>query len=228
MEAYGINASADQLDKLTTFYEMVVEKNKVMNLTGITEPEDFAVKHIIDSLSAYDANYFKKGSRCIDIGTGAGFPGIPLAIMHPEISYTLFDSLQKRLRFLEEVIEELALKDVKTLHGRAEDMGRDPQYREQFDIGTSRAVARLSVLLEWSLPFIKKGGTFIALKGAAYKEEQEEATHALSVLHGNVREVKDIKLPGLSDQRGILYIEKEKNTSKEFPRKPKEIKEKPL
>lgn len=228
MQEFGLAISETQLDQMTTFFEMLVEKNKVMNLTGITEPDEVAVKHIVDSLSLEDNNVFTAGKKLIDIGTGAGFPGLPIAIMHPEIEVVLFDSLLKRLKFLEEVISKLGLKNVTTLHGRAEDIGHNPKYREQFDIGTSRAVARLPILLEWSLPFIKTGGVFISLKGAAYEEEHKESANALTQLGAKIKEIRPVKLPGLNDKRAIIYVDKIKTTPKKFPRKPKEIKEKSL
>lgn len=228
MAEFNLQCSPTQLDQFTTFYEMLIEKNKVMNLTGITEPDEFAIKHIIDSLSCDDPLIFKEGRNLIDVGTGAGFPGIPLAIMHPEVKITLFDSLQKRLRFLEEVITALNLNNVTTLHGRAEDMGQNKLYREQFDIATSRAVARLPILLEWSIPFIKKDGIFLALKGAIYKEECNESTNALKTLGANLEQIKEVQLPSLEDKRAILYIKKIKNTPKRYPRKPKDIKANPL
>lgn len=225
---FNVTCSPTQLDQFTLFFEMLIEKNKVMNLTGITEPDEFAVKHIIDSLSCDDPEIFKANSKLIDIGTGAGFPGIPLAIMHPNIQITLFDSLQKRLKFLEEVIAALNLTNVTTLHGRAEDMGQNPKYREQFDIATSRAVARLPILLEWSVPFVKKGGFFLSLKGAIYKEECNESGKALKTLGASLQEIKEVQLPSLEDKRAILCIKKDKSTPKRYPRKPKEIKTNPL
>ncbi len=226
--SYGIEWTATQKEQLEQFYHMLVEKNKVMNLTGITEEEEFVLKHIIDSISCVDNLYFPVGASVIDVGTGAGFPGVPLAIYRPDLQITLFDSLQKRLTFLEEVIAALQLSTVQTCHGRAEDVAHDSKHRESYDVATSRAVARLPILLEYALPFVKKGGSFVALKGAAYEDEKKESSHALQVLGGELVEVREIKLPTLEDKRAIVYVRKVKNSSSKYPRKPKEIKSSPL
>ena len=224
---YGLDLTDAQIDQLQRFYEQVVTTNEHMNLTGITEPEEFALKHVVDSLSCYDPKYFTKGARVIDLGTGAGFPGVPLGIYDLSLQITLFDSLQKRLRFLEGVIEDLGLHGCRTLHGRAEDLAHQ-EYRESFDLLTSRAVARLSILLEWGLPYVKVGGYMVALKGSIVQEELEESKRALSILGGEIVEVKEVTLPTLDDKRAIVYIKKVKSTAKKYPRKPKEIKIKPL
>ncbi len=224
---YGLDLTDTQIDQLQRFYEHVVTTNEHMNLTGITEPEEFALKHVVDSLSCYDPKYFTKGATVIDLGTGAGFPGVPLGIYDPSLQITLFDSLQKRLRFLDGVIEDLDLQGLQTLHGRAEDLAHQ-EYREFFDLLTSRAVARLSILLEWGLPYVKVGGYMVALKGSIVQEELEESKRALSILGGEIVEVKEVTLPTLEDKRAIVYIKKVKPTAKKYPRKPKEIKIKPL
>lgn len=224
---YGLDLTDAQIDQLQRFYEQVVTTNEHMNLTGITEPEEFALKHVVDSLSCYDPKYFTKGARVIDLGTGAGFPGVPLGIYDLSLQITLFDSLQKRLRFLEGVIEDLGLHGCRTLHGRAEDLAHQ-EYRESFDLLTSRAVARLSILLEWGLPYVKVGGYMVALKGSIVQEELEESKRAVSILGGEIVEVKEVTLPTLEDKRAIVYIKKVQPTPKQYPRKPKEIKTKPL
>lgn len=224
---YGLDLTDTQIDQLQRFYEQVVTTNEHMNLTGITEPEEFALKHVVDSLSCYDPKYFTKGATVIDLGTGAGFPGVPLGIYDPSLQITLFDSLQKRLRFLDGVIEDLGLQGCSTLHGRAEDLAHQ-EHRESFDLLTSRAVARLSILLEWGLPYVKVGGYMVALKGSIVQEELEESKCALSILGGEIVEVKEVTLPTLDDKRAIVYIKKVKPTPKKYPRKPKEIKTKPL
>lgn len=224
---YGLDLIDAQIDQLQRFYEQVVTTNEHMNLTGITEPEEFALKHVVDSLSCYDPKYFTKGARVIDLGTGAGFPGVPLGIYDLSLQITLFDSLQKRLRFLEGVIEDLGLHGCRTLHGRAEDLAHQ-EYRESFDLLTSRAVARLSILLEWGLPYVKVGGYMVALKGSIVQEELEESKRAVSILGGEIVEVKEVTLPTLDDKRAIVYIKKVQPTPKQYPRKPKEIKTKPL
>ena len=225
--SFGLTLTDTQVDQLQRFYEQVVTTNEHMNLTGITEPEEFALKHVVDSLSCYDPKYFTKDATVIDLGTGAGFPGVPLGIYDRSLQITLFDSLQKRLRFLDGVIEELGLQGCSTLHGRAEDLAHQ-EYRESFDLLTSRAVARLSILLEWGLPYVKVGGYMVALKGSIVQEELEESKRALSILGGEIVEVKEVTLPTLDDKRAIVYIKKVKPTGKKYPRKPKEIKTKPL
>lgn len=224
---YGLDLTDTQIDQLQRFYEQVVTTNEHMNLTGITDPEEFALKHVVDSLSCYDPKYFTKGARVIDLGTGAGFPGVPLGIYDLSLQITLFDSLQKRLRFLDGVIEDLGLHGCRTLHGRAEDLAHQ-EYRESFDLLTSRAVARLSILLEWGLPYVKVGGYMVALKGSIVQEELEESKRAVSILGGEIVEVKEVTLPTLEDKRAIVYIKKVQPTPKQYPRKPKEIKTKPL
>ena len=224
---YGLDLTDAQIDQLQRFYEQVVTTNEHMNLTGITEPEEFALKHVVDSLSCYDPKYFTKSATVIDLGTGAGFPGVPLGIYDASLQITLFDSLQKRLRFLDGVIEDLGLHGCRTLHGRAEDLAHQ-EYRESFDLLTSRAVARLSILLEWGLPYVKVGGYMVALKGSIVQEELEESKRAVSILGGEIVEVKEVTLPTLDDKRAIVYIKKVKPTPKKYPRKPKEIKTKPL
>lgn len=230
LNAAGFSATTDQLSQFTTYYEMLIETNKYLNLTAITDPHEVAVKHFVDSLTALDdkALIFKEGAKLLDLGTGAGFPGIPLAIMRPDLEIVLFDSLQKRLNFLSDVISKLGLHKVITLHGRAEDISHDAEHREAYDLVTSRAVARLPVLLEWALPYVKQNGYMVALKGAAYEEEMGEASKALKILKGSIEQVKPVQLPTLDDKRAIIYIKKTGITPKLYPRKPKDIKTKPL
>lgn len=229
LKAAGFTVTTNQLAQFTAYYEMLIETNKQLNLTAITDPHEVAVKHFVDSLTALDdAHIFKQGAKLLDLGTGAGFPGIPLAIMRPDLEIVLFDSLQKRLNFLSAVISELDLSKVTTLHGRAEDMSHDDRHREAYDLVTSRAVARLPVLLEWALPYVKQNGYMVALKGAAYEDEINEATKALTILKGNIEQVKPVQLPTLTDKRAIIYIKKTGVTPKLYPRKPKDIKTKPL
>lgn len=230
LKAAGFTVTTNQLAQFTAYYEMLIETNKQLNLTAITDPHEVAVKHFVDSLTALDddAHIFKQGAKLLDLGTGAGFPGIPLAIMRPDLEIVLFDSLQKRLNFLSAVISELDLSKVTTLHGRAEDMSHDDRHREAYDLVTSRAVARLPVLLEWALPYVKQNGYMVALKGAAYEDEINEATKALTILKGNIEQVKPVQLSTLTDKRAIIYIKKTGVTPKLYPRKPKDIKTKPL
>ena len=213
----GLDLSEKQLEQFNIYYEMLIETNKVMNLTAITEPEDVAVKHMIDSLLAFDKSFAHK--TLADVGTGAGFPGIPLKIYCPSLKITLIDSLGKRLKFLESIIGKLELTDIACEHARAEDVGRNKKYREQFDLVTARAVARLSVLSEYCLPLVKPGGMFIALKGSKYAEEISEGEAALKILGGKLISAEEVKLPGLDDGRAIIRIKKIKSTPLTYPLK---------
>ena len=213
----GFELTDLQLQQFDKYYEMLVETNKVMNLTALTEPQDVAVKHIVDSLMAY-ADYFP-GKVLADVGTGAGFPGIPLKIYCPALKVVLIDSLAKRLNFLQRVIDELGLKDIECVHLRAEDAGKNVTHREKYDIVTARAVARLSVLSEYCLPLVKVGGMFVALKGAKYKEEIAAAGKALNVLGGKLVKAHQVELPGLDDGRAVVTIKKVKPSPKAYPRK---------
>ena len=213
----GLSFTPLQLEQFSRYYELLVETNKVMNLTAITEPEEVAVKHMVDSLLAYEAEM--AGKTLADVGTGAGFPGVPLKIYCPELKVTLIDSLGKRLRFLQQVIEELGVKGIRCEHLRAEDAGKNSKHREKYDLVTARAVARLSVLAEYCLPLVKKGGRFIALKGSKYAEEIEEGTEAVRILGGKIMSAEPVKLPGLDDGRAIIKISKMKTTPAQYPRK---------
>jgi len=214
----GFEFTERQLWQFTRYYELLVETNKVMNLTAITEPEEVAVKHFIDSLLAYDVKNFE-GKSLADVGTGAGFPGVPLKIYCPSLKVTLIDSLSKRLKFLQQVIDELELGNISCVHLRAEDAGRNKIYREKFDLVTARAVARLSVLSEYCLPLVKKDGMFVALKGSKFAEEIEEGKAALKILGGKLLSAEPVKLPGLDDGRAIIKIAKIKASPAQYPRK---------
>lgn len=212
-----LSFTEEQLAQFTRYYELLVETNKVMNLTAITEPEEVAVKHMVDSLLAYEDGM--QGKTLVDVGTGAGFPGVPLKIYCPSLKVTLVDSLGKRLRFLQQVIDELGMKGIRCEHLRAEDAGRSKKHREQYDYVTARAVARLSVLSEYCLPLAKKGGQFIALKGSRFAEEIEEGEAAVKILGGKIISAEPVKLPGLDDGRAIIKIAKIKATPAQYPRK---------
>lgn len=227
LKAMGLTVTDGQLSQFRAFNERLVETNKVMNLTAITDPKGVAIKHMADSLSCYDPDYFKEGARVLDLGTGAGFPGLPLLIYRPDLNVTFFDSLQKRLTFLENTVRDIGLT-ASFLHGRAEEMAHKPEYRSAFDIVTSRAVARLNILAEWALPYVKTGGYFISLKGAQYEDELAEGEKALQILGGKIAEVRPVHLPGLDDVRAVLYIEKVKESPKKYPRKPKMAAKNPL
>ena len=246
LTAAGIPVTDGQLSQLETYYEMVIEKNKVMNLTAITERDEFIEKHLIDSLAplavpklqsllmggassenAHD-KYTPRPVRLIDVGTGAGFPGIPLKILCPSLSVTLLDSLQKRVGFLQEVIDALKLRDVTAVHMRAEEGGQDPQYREKYDLAVSRAVANLSMLAEYDLPFVKVGGTFLAYKSGDVEDELKSAGHAIRTVGGHYEEPIPLTLPGSDIRRALILIRKERHTPKAYPRKAGTAKKNPL
>ena len=218
----------EQFQQFDRYATLLLEWNTRMNLTALTEPKDVAVKHMIDSLSADDAALFAGQPAVLDVGTGAGFPGLPLKIFAPHIHLTLMDSLAKRVSFLEAVVQELGLDGVRCIHARAEEAARDKAHRERYDLVVSRAVARLPVLLEYTLPFVKKGGHLLALKGRAWEEELQESTRSLKLLGGTVRETRPVRLPGLDDQRAVLVIEKTAPTPKAYPRKAGTPAKKPL
>ena len=212
-----IELSKEQYSQYVTYYNMVVEKNKVMNLTGITEFDEFIDKHYIDSLSIVNAVDMTRVNSIIDVGTGAGFPGIPLKIAFPHLKITLLDSLNKRINFLNEVIEALGLQNVETCHGRAEDFGHRKEYREQYDLCASRAVANLSTLTEYCLPFVKVGGFFAALKGSNGEEELKEAKNAIKILGGKAEKTISYNLP-TGDERTLILIQKVQPTPEKYPR----------
>ena len=215
----GIEPDEDKINKLNRYYEMLVEKNKVMNLTAITEYEDVVIKHFIDSLAVVHAFPLDNVNKIIDVGTGAGFPGIVLKTYFPKISFTLLDSLNKRIKFLDEVKEELKLDDLENVHGRAEDYAHRPKYREQYDLCVSRAVANLATLSEYCLPFVKKGGYFISYKAKDCMEEINSAKKAIDMLGGQIKEIIDYTIPGTEITRTFVVIHKIKNTSSKYPRK---------
>ena len=214
----GIPLTAEQIGQFSVYNEMLLDWNTRMNLTALTAPEDVAVKHIIDSLTAYDAALFDGARTLIDVGTGAGLPGIPLAVYAPHLTVTLLDALNKRVRFLTEVTAAMGLQNVRCIHARAEEAARTAEHRAAYDIAVSRAVARLPVLLEYTLPFVRVGGTLLALKGRAYAEEQKEARRAAEVLGGGRITARPVHLPGLDDVRAILTVTKERQTPAAYPR----------
>ena len=213
-----IPLTAEQIEQFSVYNEMLLDWNTRMNLTALTAPEDVAVKHIIDSLTAYDAALFDGARTLIDVGTGAGLPGIPLAVYAPQLTVTLLDSLNKRVCFLTEVTAAMGLQNVRCIHARAEEAARTAEYRAAYDIAVSRAVARLPILLEYTLPFVRVGGTLLALKGRAYAEEQKEARRAAEVLGGGRITARPVHLPGLDDVRAILTMIKERQTPAIYPR----------
>lgn len=235
LEELHISVSDAQLEQFLTYYEMLVEKNKVMNLTAITDFDEVMKKHFIDSLSLVKVCDLTGNFSVIDIGTGAGFPGIPLKIVFPDLRLTLLDSLNKRVGFLREVIERLNLHEAEAVHGRAEDFARPGQLRETFDFCVSRAVANLSVLAEYCLPYVKVGGKFISYKSEKVMAESEnsrteiaEAEHAISVLGGKLTEQIGFTLPSSDIYRNLIVIEKSRPTPKQYPRKAGTASKKPI
>ena len=215
----GITLSDKQKEQFDKFYELLVEWNKVMNLTGITEYEEVNEKHFVDSLSIVKAIDMNQVHSLVDIGTGAGFPGIPLKIAFPHIKVVLLDSLNKRINFLNTVIKELGLENIETIHGRAEDFAKQPEYREQFDLCVSRAVANLATLSEYCIPYVKKNGLFVPYKSGEIEEELEQSKKAVHVLGGKIQDVVKFQLPGSEIGRSFVIINKLQNTAKKYPRK---------
>ena len=230
MKMLDIELNSHQIDQFSQYYDLLCEKNKVMNLTSITQPEEVIDKHFIDSLSLVRAFKPESGRRVIDVGTGAGFPGIPLKIVFPDLKITLLDSLAKRVGFLNEVIEALELTDIEAVHSRAEDAAHNDLYRQQYDLCVSRAVASLPVLLEYCLPFVKTGGCFVAYKAGDTEQETEQAKRALGMLGGALGEHDSISfmLPDTDYARTLLKIHKIKDTPKRYPRKAGMPSKKPL
>lgn len=224
----GISLQEAQLEQFMTYLSLLLEWNEKMNLTAITEPREVVLKHFADCLSLVPWVEWKKGLRVIDVGTGAGFPGLPIKLACPEITLTLLDSLQKRIGFLQEVGSRLGLHDVEYIHSRAEDGGQNPLYREKFDLCVSRAVANLSVLAEYCLPFIKVGGRLAALKGPDAAAEAEQAKGALKKLGGRLVEIKDVSIPYTDLSHKLVFIEKIAPTPKKYPRNAGKIKKEPL
>ncbi len=215
----GITLTEKQIEQFLNYYEYLVEKNKVMNLTAITEYEEVVLKHFVDSLSIVKAVDMSKYHRLLDLGTGAGFPGIPLKIAFPDIEVVLMDSLNKRIKFLEEVIEKLELNKITAVHARAEEGARKAEYREKFDICVSRAVANLSSLTEYCLPFVKQKGVFVSYKSMKVDDEIANAKKAVSILGGEIKKIEEFLLPDTEIGRSFVVIEKVKTTPGKYPRK---------
>lgn len=217
LKELNIEISEKQLNQFYNYMNILIEWNKVMNLTNITEPEEIIQKHFVDSLTILKS--IKENDSIIDVGTGAGFPGMPIKIVFPETRITLLDSLNKRIKFLEEVTNKLELKNIETIHGRAEEVAHNKNYREKYDIAIARAVAPLNVLSEYLLPFVKIGGYAICMKGVKGKEEAEEGKNAIKILGGEITNSREFNLPNTEMARTIIEIEKIKNTEKKYPRK---------
>lgn len=226
----GIILTEKQIAQFQTYYDRLIETNKVMNLTAITELEEVISKHFIDSLLLIQVYSDIAGQKLkvLDLGTGAGFPGIPLKIAFPSLQITLMDSLNKRVKFLKAVIDELKLCDIEAVHGRAEEAARNTTYREQFDLCVSRAVANLATLSEYTLPFVKIGGMCIPYKAAGVEEEVDAAKKAIQILGGKLTTVKKVALPETKIERSFILIDKVKKTPKTYPRKPGTASKEPI
>lgn len=218
-----------QLTQFEQYYDGLIEKNKVMNLTAITEREDVILKHFIDSLAlARYVKLWEKEYKIIDVGTGAGFPGIPLKIAFPNLQVTLFDSLNKRIKFLQEMIDTLKLKEITAVHGRAEEGARDKNMREKYDFVVSRAVANMAVLSEYCIAFVKVGGYFIPYKTGTVEEEITQGKKAIQILGGKIEKIEKLMLPDSDISRSFVFIKKEKQTPKAYPRKAGTASKQPL
>ena len=217
LEKLNLTLTEEQIEKFYNYMNLLIEWNKKINLTAIVEPKDIILKHFIDSLTI--EKYIKKGETIIDVGTGAGFPGIPLKIAREDLKITLADSLNKRINFLNEVINKLDLKNIETIHTRAEELGKNKKYREKFDIATSRAVANMSTLSEYLIPFIKVKGRCICMKSSDIDTELENAKNAIKILGCKIESKDKFNLPNSDLGRSIIVLRKVKNTPSKFPRK---------
>jgi 16S rRNA (guanine527-N7)-methyltransferase len=219
-EHFNIVLSDAQIEQFETLLRELVAWNETrMNLTAITEADDVRVRHFLDSLSIASVIKFDDGDQVIDVGTGAGFPGLPLAIVFPQIRVTLMEATAKKLTFIDHIVELLGLKNAVTLHARAEDAGQHPDHRAHYDVVTARAVARLPALLEYLLPLTKSGGYCIAMKGATAEDEAHNAQRALSILGGELRRIEAIQLPDVTEVHHLVTVEKVRKTPAAYPRK---------
>ena len=213
----GVRFSVEQIEQFYKYMNLLIEWNEKMNLTAITEPKEIILKHFIDSITIL--KYIDDNSKLVDVGTGAGFPGVPLSIMNPTLKITLVDSLNKRLIFLQEVVKELNLQNIEIVHARAEEFGQNKNYRDKFDIATSRAVANLATLSEYLVPLVKIGGKIISMKASNAKEEINDAQKAIEVLGGKIEKIEEFDLPESDIGRTIIIIDKNKCTPAIYPRK---------
>ncbi len=226
--SYNINLCQEQIEKFIIYMDLLKEWNEKINLTTITEDMEIINKHFIDSISIVKSGVLKDGMRLIDVGTGAGFPGIPIKIIMPGVRVVLLDSLNKRINYLNEVINKLNLKDIDAVHGRAEEFSNKPEFREKFDIATARAVANLSVLSEYCIPYVKVGGYFISMKGPSIDEEIQSGKNAISTLGGKFVEIIKTEIPGEDLDHRIVVVEKVKKTDEKYPRKYAQIEKIPI
>lgn len=224
LEESGFEIIESKIEKFDIFSRLLVEWNEKMNLTAVTDPEGISVKHFLDSVVPLTVLDIKEDAKVIDVGTGAGFPGVPLKIMREDFEFTFMDSLNKRINFLNEVSSQLNFKKAEFVHARAEEAGKNKQYREKFDVAVSRAVANMKVLCEYCLPFVKVGGIFAAFKQFEVDEEIEESKVMIGSLGGKIADIKEVKIPCSDIVRKIVIIEKVKETPSQFPRKANKIK----
>lgn len=227
-EKEGLSFDDKKYEQFMVYKDLIKEWNEKINLTAITEDEEIVKKHFIDSIKCFKFDAVKEASNLIDVGTGAGFPGIPIGVMRPEMNIVLLDSLNKRINFLNLVCEKLQLKNIKAIHGRAEDFAREKGYREKFDVAISRAVANMAVLSELCIPYVKVNGFFVALKGPSIDEELSEAKNAISVLGGKLKEIIKVEIEDSDLRHNLVIVKKEKGTSNIYPRKAGSITKKPL
>lgn len=230
LSKHNFELTNKQKQQFKLYFKMLIEVNEHVNLTRITEEDEVYLKHFYDSITplfTFGA-VFKDGATLCDVGAGAGFPSIPLKILKPGLKVTIVDSLQKRLNFLKDLISELGLTDVELVHGRAEDVGQNKLYRERFDIVTARAVARMSVLSEYCLPLVKKGGYFVALKGPKAEDELDDGKKALEVLGGKLIKDEELTLPESEEERTLVLVQKVKSTPKKYPRQAGTPRRKPI
>jgi len=213
----NIELTDKQIDKFEKYQDLLLDWNEKINLTAITEEDDVIVKHFIDSLTIL--KYFKNNDKIIDVGTGAGFPGIPLKIVDESLKVTLLDSLNKRINYLNDVIEKLSFNNIETIHGRAEELSRNSKYREQYDVVTARAVANLKTLSEYCIPFVKVDGYFVCMKGSNIEEEMSVAKEHIELLGGKIEKIEEFVLPNTDMKRNVIIIKKVKSTDKKYPRK---------
>lgn len=224
----GIELSDEAIEKLDKYYSMISEWNYKIDITNILEEEEVYIKHFLDSLFITKSNVIREKDKIIDIGTGGGFPGIPLKLFYPRARFTLLDSLNKRIKFLDNVVEKLELNKVEPIHARAEELARQEKYREKYNVAVSRAVAELRVLLEYCLPFVRKGGYFVAMKGPNFKEELKLSKNALKILGGEIKEIIEFELPKDKGSRALIVIKKVSNTPEKYPRGQGKPRTKPL
>ncbi|CDG02936.1 Putative Ribosomal RNA small subunit methyltransferase G [Clostridium chauvoei JF4335] len=224
----NLELSEEKYEQFIKYMRLLQEWNEKINLTAITEDEEIIKKHFIDCIKAFKSEQIRNASTIIDVGTGAGFPGLPIAIMNPNVKVTLLDSLNKRINFLNTVINELGLKNITTIHSRAEDGARKPELREKFDIATSRAVANMAVLSEFCMPYVKKGGYFVALKGPSIDEELKDADKAIKTLGGELKEIIEVEIEDTDLRHNIVEVKKIKQCPKIYPRKAGTVNKKPI